>query len=104
MLAELETTFDSVASGMSELTRLSGWHGRRFELLAQLTTAISGEDFLGENSRVMATEQGFRGEWLGLRVAGRLDRMDETPDGLVVIDYKTSGSAAKRCEGRRRQT
>jgi ATP-dependent helicase/DNAse subunit B len=95
MLAELETTFDAVASGMSELIRLSGWHGRRFELLAQLTTAINGEDFLGENSKVLATEEGFKGEWLGLQVAGRLDRMDETPDGLLVIDYKTSGSVPK---------
>ncbi len=95
MLAELEATFDAVASGMSELTRLSGWHGRRFELLAQLETAIRGEDFIGEGSAVLATEQGFYGEWMGLRVAGRLDRMDSTPDGLLVIDYKTSGSVPK---------
>ena len=95
MLAELESAFDTVVSGMSELTRLAGWRGRRYELLSQLITAINGRDFLGEDSEVLATEQGFHDEWLGLNVAGRLDRIDRTPDGLLVIDYKTSGSMPK---------
>ncbi len=95
MLAALHEAFDDIASGMSELTRLSGWRGRRFELLAQLTTAINGEEFLAENSKVLATEQSFKGDCLGIRVAGRLDRMDRTPDGLLIIDYKTSGSVPK---------
>jgi RecB family exonuclease len=41
------------------------------------------------------TEGSFSGEWRGFRVKGRVDRMDRTPEGLVFVDYKTTGSAPK---------
>ena len=32
-------------------------------------------------------------EWHGLQVKGKVDRIDRANDGLVILDYKTSGTA-----------
>ena len=47
-----------------------------------------------EDYRVLKTEEWVEGEvptTPPMRVFGRVDRIDETPDGLLVIDYKTGG-------------
>ena len=42
-----------------------------------------------EEFRVRATEYKIVMEFAGLRLEGKIDRIDETPAGMVLIDYKT---------------
>lgn len=95
MSARLEQDFDDAAAHMPALARLPGWKGRRPELLKQLQSAIDSPKFLLEGSQVIYTERSFEGEWHGLRVRGRLDRLDKWNGNPIVIDYKTSGSRPK---------
>jgi RecB family exonuclease len=78
-----------------EIPRLPGWSFRRREFLKQLRAAIEAEKFIRDDAEVIAIERSFRGEWNGFKVTGMVDRVDRTPDGLVLIDYKTSGSPPK---------
>ena len=41
---------------------------------------------------VKATEEWFEFELAGITITGRMDRVDSTPDGLVILDYKTGNS------------
>ncbi|GAC1651234.1 MAG: hypothetical protein NVS9B15_11360 [Acidobacteriaceae bacterium] len=41
---------------------------------------------------VKAIEEWFEFELAGITITGRMDRVDSTPDGLVVLDYKTGNS------------
>jgi len=95
MLERLTEDFDAAAAEIPELLRLPGWKGRRPELLTQLEAAIRADWFLVEGYRVQYTEHKFNGLWNGLRIAGRLDRLDEHDGNVIVVDYKTSGSAPK---------
>ncbi len=90
--ARLEEFFDAAADKIEGLTRLPGWRGRRYELLKQLSEAIDSDMFLLPESKVLSTEQSFVLEFYGLKVRGRLDRIDELKGNRVVIDYKTSSS------------
>jgi RecB family exonuclease len=73
------------------LPHLPAWPAQRMEHLDILRAAIKSEDFLGTGARVIDREVEFRAQWHGLRVMGYIDRVDQTPDGLVFIDYKTGG-------------
>ena len=78
-----------------KLPVLLNWEVRRKEHLRQLLMTLQKPDFWPANAKPIALEQRFEGEWQGLRVTGRVDRIDETPSGLVLIDYKTGSSAPK---------
>jgi DNA helicase-2/ATP-dependent DNA helicase PcrA len=53
-----------------------------------LTRFYQEEEASGQKPTGVEREFGFN---LGLnRVRGRFDRVDETPDGLVIVDYKSS--------------
>jgi CRISPR/Cas system-associated exonuclease Cas4 (RecB family) len=47
-------------------------------------------DFLPEGATIAATEQEFQIGLHGLRVRGRIDRVDRTDQGMTAVDYKTS--------------
>ena len=77
------------------------WEARREEHLRQLRRVIRAESFLPEGAEVFALESPFGGHgrprvtWKGFEVTGRIDRIDRREGGIVLIDYKTSGSKPK---------
>ena len=99
ILACLSEAFDEVANGMPELRRLPGWEGRRLELLKQLHKAVEGPEFLLDGSTILAVEQSFTRSWNQLQVRGRIDRIDQLDDHLLVVDYKTSSSKPRGAKG-----
>ena len=80
------------AEKVLSLPALPAWEAQRAEHLKILRLAIEGPDFLKEGAEVLELEKRFEGEWYGLKVSGIIDRVDRTPEGLVLIDYKTSSS------------
>jgi RecB family exonuclease len=74
---------------------LPAWLNRRQEHIKTLKNTFQKADFLPEKSEVLKLEAKFTGEWQGLKITGRVDRLDDTPEGLVLIDYKTGGTAPK---------
>ena len=77
------------------LPALMNWEVRQEEHLRQLSITLSKPNFWKSEATPIALEERFEGNWQGLNVTGRIDRIDETPSGLVLIDYKTGGSAPK---------
>ena len=60
---------------------------------------------LAEQPQVVAVERPFEFTLEGVRIRGRLDRVDETADGPVIIDYKSSDvSDQARADGRARDS
>jgi RecB family exonuclease len=103
-LANLSEAF-SQAETDSEvgLPTLTAWDAQRLEHLAILRRAIESANFLEPGARVLDLERQFEGYWYGLRVTGKLDRIDETSEGLTLIDYKAGSSVstlAKDDQGR----
>ncbi|MEB3188880.1 MAG: PD-(D/E)XK nuclease family protein, partial [Snowella sp.] len=74
---------------------LPAWPNRRKEEISILKNTFQKANFLPKTSTVLNLEAKFTGEWLGLKMTGRVDRLDDTPEGLVLIDYKTSSIAPK---------
>lgn len=73
-----------------KLTALPGWSAQRQEHLNLLTLNFATAEFLPPETEVIALESKFKMEWHGLQLQGQVDRIDRTPTGLTVIDYKTS--------------
>ena len=65
------------------------WRHLRVEHLEHLRTLLGQPAFLADDHQVLLLETSFDHVWHGLRVIGRVDRIDRTPDGVMVIDYKT---------------
>ncbi len=78
-----------------EFPPLPAWPSRRTEHIQILKQAIQKPIFLPDGVEVIAIETQFKGEWQGLTITGRVDRIDRTPQGLTLIDYKTSSRAPK---------
>lgn len=78
-----------------ELPMISNWRLQRTEHLKAIRKAIESPDFISEGSKVVGLEQKFDAEWKGLRITGYIDRVDQTPEGLIAIDYKTSSIVPK---------
>lgn len=90
VLDVLEEAFaEAELSGNISIEFVANWDLRRSEHLEKLRFAIRSEPFIGEGSRVVAIEKEFESEWHGLKIRGKLDRIDETPRGLMAVDYKT---------------
>lgn len=85
---------DAIAKSETELELHSvrGWQGQRWEHLQILQRAIAQSDFLSDDATILALEKTFEAEWLGLKIRGTLDRVDELSDGVALIDYKTGSS------------
>jgi DNA helicase-2/ATP-dependent DNA helicase PcrA len=76
---------------------------RRRAGVAALTRFYHEEEASGQKPTDVEREFGFS---LGLdRVRGRFDRVDETPDGLVIVDYKSSDvTDQKKADQRARES
>lgn len=83
---EAEATLDP------PLPRYHAWEARRREWLTLLRRAINSPDFIRPGARVSGCERAYEGNWFGLRIGGFIDRIDETADGIEMVDYKTSSS------------
>ena len=71
------------------------WRAQRREYLASLRRAINSPEFIRQDAVVIGCEEKFEGEWEGLRVTGFIDRIDRSPEGVELIDYKTSSQFPK---------
>jgi RecB family exonuclease len=74
---------------------LPNWDVERREQLRELRKAVEAADFIMPEANVVGVEREFRAEWEGFPLRGTIDRIDETPAGLIAIDYKTSGQVPK---------
>lgn len=90
ILEHLEAAF---LEAEQALPRLPAWEARRPEHVAVLRRAVLARDFLQTGATILDCETAFRGTWNGLPVKGRIDRVDETAEGIVLVDYKTSSHA-----------
>ena len=86
---QLDRAF-AIAERELNLTQLPGWSVQRTEHLDLLALNLSTAEFLPPDTEVIDTETKFRTQWYGLQLRGQVDRIDRTPTGLMVIDYKTS--------------
>ena len=73
-----------------KLTQLPGWQAQRQEHINLIALNLASAEFLPVEREVIATETKFDTQWYGLKIQGQVDRIDRTPRGLAVIDYKTS--------------
>ena len=90
-LRNLDAAFaDAEADPQIDRPMLSNWDLQRTEHIRTLRKAVEAADFISDGSRVVGLEQEFNLEWQGFRMKGYIDRVDETRDGLIAIDYKTS--------------
>lgn len=87
-LAQLEAAFLQAEQDL-QLPTISSWEAQRAEHIKILSRTWEQADFLPSNSEVVSLEKEFIGEWYGLKVTGRIDRIDRTHEGLVLLDYKT---------------
>ena len=98
ILNGLAEALDQAAEQLGVI-RLSAWRARRVEELATLRRAVEAPDFLRDGAEILTTETSFTGEWHGLRVNGRVDRVDRMPGGIVFVDYKTGTSRPAGAKG-----
>ncbi|MEB3221715.1 MAG: PD-(D/E)XK nuclease family protein [Candidatus Sericytochromatia bacterium] len=86
------------------LPETPAWERQRPGHVRLLEAAVRAPGFLAEGARPVACEQGFKASWRGLRLTGRIDRIDRDAAGrLLLLDYKTGGtppSGARDDEGR----
>ncbi len=83
--------------GQAALWRLE-WPRYRDRIVRMLRERVLSVG-LEDGYRVLATESEFNVEISTkppLRIRGKIDRIDETPDGLIVIDYKTGSIPSQK--------
>ncbi|MGG6297907.1 PD-(D/E)XK nuclease family protein [Leptolyngbya sp. AN02str] len=90
----LEAKFEEVEHEL-RLTSLPLWTAQRVEHLQTLRRVLNQPDFFPDESEAIALEATFEGTWHDLKLTGRVDRIDRTPQGLALIDYKTSSNPPK---------
>ncbi len=96
VIAALDGAFtEAEANPELNVTSLPNWDKLRGDHLRILRRAVNSEEFIQEGAVILELEKKFEGEWEGLRMQGYIDRIDETPDGLFAIDYKTGSSVPK---------
>jgi DNA helicase-2/ATP-dependent DNA helicase PcrA len=101
-LEDFLTAFDQAWRNEGFLTR-DHEEQRKRAGIAALTRFYHEEEASGQKPTDVEREFGFT---LGLdRVRGRFDRVDETPDGLVIVDYKSSDvTDQKKADQRARES
>jgi RecB family exonuclease len=87
-LAALDEAFAAAERRERVADVVPHWARRRDQHLAHLRGLLAAPAFLPDAHEVAAIELRFEGAWHGWRVRGRVDRIDRTPDGLRLIDYK----------------
>jgi RecB family exonuclease len=88
-----------LAETQEHLARLPNWAWQRTEHLRHLSDLVASPEFLPAGHTVHASEQDFALEWYGLTVHGTLDRLDLTPEGYEITDYKTGTTKPKGAKG-----
>lgn len=71
------------------LDQILGWNARRPEFIKNLQNLIQSELFLPDDTKVLGCEWEFSGQYFDLQIQGKIDRIDQRSDGLVLIDYKS---------------
>ncbi len=89
--AALPAAFAAAEARESVAEVVPHWPRLRAEHLAHLDALLEAPDFLADDHEVVSLEGRFEGEWHGWNVRGRVDRIDRTPNGVELIDYKLSG-------------
>ena len=102
MLQELETDWERAEQESNWLVTPE-WERERLEHLSTLRQAVAHPGFLTESARPMSTEQDFEGEWMGFRVRGTLDRVDELNGRALIIDYKSGTTKPLGVQDRERK-
>lgn len=102
-LGHLESAFAEAEAELEEtrevrLSAFPNWGRDREEHLLVLRNAIRGEDFLRPGTQILALETSFLGAWRGIRVRGRIDRVDAVPEGVALIDYKSGASVSNKAK------
>jgi len=101
-LEDLLRAFDDAWRNEGFLTREHEEQRKRAGVLA-LTRFYHEEEASGV--KPLAVEQDFSFALGPTRVRGRFDRVDTTPDGLVIVDYKSSDvTEQKRADARARES
>ncbi|MHB8189697.1 MAG: PD-(D/E)XK nuclease family protein [Ferrimicrobium sp.] len=76
------------------LEEIPAWWARRMELVKQLSEVIAEPAFLPEGATPLVGEFAVRGTWHGLKVRGRIDRIDRLASGdLRIVDYKSGSNS-----------
>ncbi|NJN75072.1 MAG: PD-(D/E)XK nuclease family protein [Synechococcaceae cyanobacterium RL_1_2] len=78
-----------------ELGRLPGWHHQRREHLRVLQRVFRDNTFLPHHRAdltAIQVEAKLEGQWHGLTITSRIDRLELTPEGWSVMDYKSGSS------------
>ena len=88
-LENLKPAFEQAERDLN-LTTLPAWKTRREEHFQVLNSALQQEEFWQAGTEIIALEQELIGEWQGLTVQGRIDRIDRALQGIILLDYKTS--------------
>ncbi|QQS48557.1 MAG: PD-(D/E)XK nuclease family protein [Acidobacteriota bacterium] len=88
VLDRLVTAFETAEKEVA-IPHLPAWYARRKEHIETLRQAILSPEFIADSARAIGTETKFDGRWFGLKVNGVIDRIDRTPEGIVMIDYKS---------------
>ena len=83
-----------------KLPNVPNWEAERADQIQDLKKAIRAADFIAPGSRVVGVEVGFDTVHVGLRFTGSIDRVDDSTDGLIAVDYKTSSSKPLGAKGR----
>ncbi|MBK7931985.1 MAG: PD-(D/E)XK nuclease family protein [Acidobacteria bacterium] len=95
-LQHLDAAFaEAEKSPDAAVPTLLNWDLQRAEHIGALRKAVESVEFISDGARVIGLEQMFEETWNGFRLIGYIDRVDETPDGLIAIDYKTSSVPPK---------
>lgn len=81
------------------LDRLLNWAWQRAEHLRHLYDLVTSDEFLPPDHQIVHSEAEFIIDWNGLAVHGTLDRLDCTPAGYEVTDYKTGKEKPKGAKG-----
>lgn len=96
VLDELRAAFEEAEKDEKlALPKLRNWAIERLDHLEQLRKAVESPAFISEGAAVVGIEQSYEAEWEGFTLKGSIDRVDETPEGLIAIDYKTSAKLPK---------
>jgi RecB family exonuclease len=94
LITDCHDRLDAAIAEVAERRRLGRfptWPAKQAEERQVLRSLLNTQDFWpSEGGAIFACEAEFTGEWEGLRVTGKVDRVDRSPDGLTMIDYKTS--------------
>ncbi len=96
VLANLDAAFlEAETSNEYSITKVANWKLQRHEHIEVLRKAVNSSSFIADGTRVLAVEQEFETVWMDMPIGGRIDRIDESPEGLTTIDYKTGSYTGK---------